>query len=155
MRRIVVGVDGSEPSRAALRWAAATAAALGAELEPVRAFRYPPPLQEWTAMPSNYGFLPELPAEEVVERGVHDELADAVTAEVGADVAAKALVRRGHPAEVLLAAADGAALLVVGRSGHGGLADLLRLGSVARACTEHAPCPVAVVPAPPPDPAAG
>jgi nucleotide-binding universal stress UspA family protein len=149
MGRIVVGVDGSEPSRAALRWAGATAAALGGELEPIRAFRYPPALHEWTAVPSNYGFLPELPAEDVVEREVGDALAETVTAELGADAAAAARARRGHPAEVLLAAAAGAELLVVGRSGHGGLADLLRLGSVARACTEHAPCPVVVVPAPP------
>jgi nucleotide-binding universal stress UspA family protein len=48
---------------------------------------------------------------------------------------------------VLIEAADGALLLVVGRRGHGGLVGLL-LGSVARACTEHANCPVVVVPRP-------
>ncbi len=152
MGRIVVGVDGSEPSRAALRWAAATAAALGAQLEPVRAFRYPPALHEWTAVPSNYGFLPELPPLETVERGVRDELTDMVAAELGPDSGVTAHARRGHPAEVLLAAAADAAMLVVGRSGHGGLSELLRLGSVARACTEHAPCPVVVVPGPPASP---
>ena len=54
-------------------------------------------------------------------------------------------VVEGHPAQVLIDAADGATLLVVGRRGHGGVVGLL-LGSVARACTEHAPCPVVVVP---------
>jgi nucleotide-binding universal stress UspA family protein len=91
VERIVVGVDGSDTSRAALRW---VAPGLGAELDVVRAYRYPPALQDWTAVPSNYGFLPELP-----------------------------------------------------RSGHGGFSEMLRLGSVARACIEHAPCPVVVVPA--------
>jgi nucleotide-binding universal stress UspA family protein len=56
---------------------------------------------------------------------------------------------------VLIDAADGATLLVVGRRGHGGVVGLL-LGSVARACTEHAPCPVVVVPPAPSDaPATG
>jgi nucleotide-binding universal stress UspA family protein len=47
---------------------------------------------------------------------------------------------------VVLEAAADAVVLVVGRSGHGGLTELLRVGSVARACAEHAPCPVVVVP---------
>ncbi|MFJ1705032.1 universal stress protein [Kitasatospora sp. NPDC088346] len=54
--------------------------------------------------------------------------------------------RRGRPAKVLLAAADGAELVVLGagrRHGHGGL----QLGSVSHAVLHHAHCPVAVVPA--------
>ena len=43
VQRIVVGVDGSETSKAALRWAADLARAFGVELEAVRAFRYPLP----------------------------------------------------------------------------------------------------------------
>jgi nucleotide-binding universal stress UspA family protein len=147
VQRIVVGVDGSETSKAALRWAAVLARAMGAELEAVRAFRYPPALHDWSALPSNYGFLPELPPEDVVERGVHDDLADLVAAELGSDSGAAVRVRRGHPAKVVLEAAADAVALVVGRSGHGGLTELLRVGSVARACAEHASCPVVVVPA--------
>ena len=146
VQRIVVGVDGSETSKAALRWAAALARAFGVELEAVRAFRYPPALHDWNALPSNYGFLPELPPEDIVERGVHDDLVDLVAAELGSDSGATVRVRRGHPAEVVLEAAADAVALVVGRSGHGGLTELLRVGSVARACAEHAPCPVVVVP---------
>lgn len=150
MARIVVGVDGSDTSKAALRWAVTAATGLGAELDVVRAFRYPPALHDWTAVPSNYGFLPELPPEDVVERGAHDETADLVTAELGAEPAVKVTVRaeriERRPAEVLVDAAAGALMLVVGRSGHGGISDLLRVGSVARACVEHAPCPVVVVP---------
>ena len=146
VQRIVVGVDGSETSKAALRWAADLARAFGVELEAVRAFRYPPALHDWNALPSNYGFLPELPPEDIVERGVHDDLVDLVAAELGSDSGATVRVRRGHPAEVVLEAAADAVALVVGRSGHGGLTELLRVGSVARACAEHAPCPVVVVP---------
>ena len=146
VQRIVVGVDGSETSKAALRWAAALARAFGVELEAVRAFRYPPALHDWSALPSNYGFLPALPPEDVVERGVHDDLAELVAAELGSDSGATVRVQRGHPAEVVLEAAADAVALVVGRSGHGGLTELLRVGSVARACAEHAPCPVVVVP---------
>ena len=85
MQRVVVGVDGSETSKAALRWAADLARAFGVELEAVRAFRYPPALHDWNALPSNYGFLPELPPEDIVERGVHDDLVDLVAAELGSD----------------------------------------------------------------------
>ena len=108
--------------------------------------RLGPPRRDWNALPSNYGFLPELPPEDIVERGVHDDLVDLVAAELGSDSGATVRVRRGHPAEVVLEAAADAVALVVGRSGHGGLTELLRVGSVARACAEHAPCPVVVVP---------
>ena len=51
------------------------------------------------------------------------------------------------PAETLLDAANGAALLVVGRSAHRGLVKKL-LGSVSQRCVHHAECPVIVVPEP-------
>lgn len=53
-------------------------------------------------------------------------------------------VRYGTPASVLLHAARGATLLVVGSRGRGGFAGLL-LGSVAQHCAQHAECPVVVV----------
>jgi len=63
-------------------------------------------------------------------------------------------VVQGHPAQVLLEAARGAQMLVVGSRGHGTLAGML-LGSVSQHCVQHAPCPVLVVPAvPQPSPAA-
>ncbi len=55
----------------------------------------------------------------------------------------------GHPAEVLLRAAEHADLLVIGSRGRGDLAGLV-LGSVGHAVLHHAPCSVAVLPPPPP-----
>jgi nucleotide-binding universal stress UspA family protein len=57
-------------------------------------------------------------------------------------------VVQGHPAQVLLEAARGARLLVVGSRGYGTLAGVL-LGSVSQHCVQHAPCAVLVVPAEP------
>jgi hypothetical protein len=54
-------------------------------------------------------------------------------------------VLHGHPAHVLLDAASGAQLLVVGSRGHGAFAGML-LGSVSQHCVQHASCPVVVVP---------
>ena len=149
MQRIVVGVDGSAASRAALRRAADLARDLGAGLEVMQAWQYPPDLHDWDAVPSNYGFLPMVPPVQRVEEGARDDLAATVADVLGPDPGAAVTQRvvEGHPARVLIEAANGAAFLVVGRRGHGGLAGLL-LGSVARACSEHADCPVLIVPRP-------
>lgn len=65
-----------------------------------------------------------------------------------------AVVRRGHPAEQLLAAvAEGAELLVVGSRGRDGFASLL-LGAIGDQRVGPAPCPVVVVPRPAPGAAA-
>jgi len=55
-----------------------------------------------------------------------------------------ATVTEGRPVPVLLAAAAGAELLVVGSRGHGGFAGML-LGSVSQHCVQHAACPVVVI----------
>ena len=54
-------------------------------------------------------------------------------------------VAEGHAAQVLLTAAAGADLLVVGSRGRGAFAGML-LGSVSRRCAQHAPCAVVVIP---------
>jgi nucleotide-binding universal stress UspA family protein len=51
---------------------------------------------------------------------------------------------RGSPAGVLLDAARGAQLLVVGSRGLGGFTEAL-LGSVSQRCVHHAPCPVVII----------
>ncbi|HEY2640028.1 MAG TPA: universal stress protein, partial [Streptosporangiaceae bacterium] len=59
-------------------------------------------------------------------------------------VKVSATVRQGNAVQVLLDAADGADLPVVGSRGHGGFVEAL-LGSVAQHCVHHANCPVVVI----------
>ena len=67
------------------------------------------------------------------------------TAASTAGVSVTPLLHQGHPANVLVAEAHGADLLVVGSRGLGGFKGLL-LGSVSQQCAHHATCPVAIVP---------
>lgn len=134
--RIVVGVDGSEPSVDALRWALGQAGATGATVEAVHV---------WD-MPTSYGVATPLLPGENLESHAERALATAV-GEVAAahpDVAVNRKVLRGHPAAMLLDEAKDADLLVVGSHGHGGVAGAL-LGSVSQRCIQHATCPVVVV----------
>jgi nucleotide-binding universal stress UspA family protein len=74
------------------------------------------------------------------------ELADAISEVAGPDpdVTINPVVVQGWPAEVLLAAAEGADLLVLGNRGRGGFASAL-LGSVSQNCVHHATCPVLII----------
>lgn len=135
--RIVVGVDGSDGSKAALRWAVGQAELTGAKVEAVAAWEYPA-TYGWAPMYSDDETLPELTKKQVSET-VRDTL--------GADAAdlIGVTVTEGQSAHVLLTSSAGADLLVVGRRGRGGFAGLL-LGSVSQHCVHHASCPVVVVP---------
>jgi nucleotide-binding universal stress UspA family protein len=86
--------------------------------------------------------------------GMEKALVDTLDLVFGAERPADLQVRvqEGHPTKVLLDAARGARMLVLGSRGHGGFAGLL-LGSVSSACAERATCPVVVVHGdnPPPD----
>jgi len=141
-RYIVVGVDNSPGSRAALGWALAQARLTGARVEAVAAWRQPATYEY------SYGAIP-FPAPDdsvaaITEKALAEAVAEAVgTAEQPVDVRLK--VVHGPAAQVLLEAAAGAELLVVGSRGHGAFAGML-LGSVSQHCTQHAPCPVVVIP---------
>jgi nucleotide-binding universal stress UspA family protein len=141
MGTIVVGIDGSPQSLAALRFAAAQARARGATLHLVHAWSVPyAPIA--TAPFVVVGGLPEL-ERAVGEHAAHvlDEALEAVG--VG-DVPVEKEVAQGDAAHALIEAAKGAEMLVVGSRGRGGFAGLL-LGSVSQACVHHAPCPVVVI----------
>ena len=132
--RIVVGVDGSEQSQLALRWAAQLAPCLGCHIEAVTAWTYP----------SAYAFT--IPDGWDPGHDAQVSLEDAVDAAFGGDKpnGLRLLVRQGLPAKVLLDAGVGARMLIVGSRGHGGFTGLL-LGSVSSVVAEHAHCPVLVV----------
>jgi nucleotide-binding universal stress UspA family protein len=116
--RIVAGADGSPSSVSALRWAIRQAGLTGAPVN------------------SDFDF------QDIAEKTV----TDAVSSALGpvSDVRVRTQVVEGNPAQVLLDAAAGAELLVVGSRGHGGFAEAL-LGSVSQHCVQHALCPVVVI----------
>lgn len=132
--RFVVGVDGSEPSKAALRWAARLAEATGGTIEAVTAWQMPVTFG-WAYVPD---YHPDQDATKI--------LAEAVEAVFGANRPAgmRLSVDEGNPAKVLLEHSAGAQMLIVGSRGHGGFVGLL-LGSVSANCAEHATCPVLVI----------
>jgi nucleotide-binding universal stress UspA family protein len=134
-RRIVVGVDGSVPSKAALSWAVEQGRLTGAVVEAVIAWEFP----------NTYGYpVPVLTGDwqQMAEQAVSQAIAD-----VAGDTAPVKLtykVVEGNAAQVLLEESAGADLLVVGNRGHGGFVEAL-LGSTGQHCVHHATCPVVVI----------
>jgi nucleotide-binding universal stress UspA family protein len=143
--RVVVGIDGSEGSRAALAAAIDEAARMGGEVEAVATYA---PADSWTdlatiAVPSHEQIVEGL--QERTRKLVDEVLAEREVAEgAAAEIAVRAEVFQGPAADVLVDRAGAADLLVVGSRGRGAFRGLL-LGSVALHCAMHAPCPVLVV----------
>jgi Universal stress protein UspA and related nucleotide-binding proteins len=133
--RIVVGVDGSDPSLDALRTATRLAEALHASVEAVIAWSQPIAVSAYAV-----SLMPDL-----IE-GARDTVETAADSVFGKNKPEwfSVAVREGSAAHVLITASEGAEMLVVGSRGHGGFAGLL-LGSVSAECAEHAACPVLVV----------
>ena len=137
--KIIVGVDGSEPSANALRWAADEARRREVGLHVVTCWSYP--MVPWTP------YAPPLSSEEFIQHT--RETAEAEVEKVlgadreGLDVTIEVL--EGAPSLRLLDFDRIGEMLVVGTRGRGGFAGLL-LGSVSQHLTEHAHCPVIVVP---------
>jgi nucleotide-binding universal stress UspA family protein len=133
---IVVGVDGSEQSKAALAWSGRYARLAAVPLKVLLAWH----------IPTNYDWTPPLPetwnpesdARTVLEREVKEVLGS------DPDVELSTLVVEGHPAQVLTEASKHASLVVVGSRGRGQFAGML-LGSVSEFLTTHAHCPVLIV----------
>lgn len=140
-RRIVVGVDGSPGSQTALMWAMRQARLTDATLEVVMSWQDP------LTYGSSLGYAPvalEGDTATIMATALDDTIAT-VSTQVDQPVAVVARVLQGHPAQVLLDAAKGAEMLVVGSRGHGTFAGIL-LGSVSQHCVQHASCPVVVIP---------
>ena len=138
--KIVVGVDGSPSSRAALRWAVSQAALDGGVVDAVLAWQIPALLRNYTWPPiylEEAGDF-ETAARKTLEAVISEEIEPADRQLVTSRVV------KGHPAQVLLGAAADADLLVVGSRGRSAAARA-RLGSVCLHCLKHARCPVLIM----------
>lgn len=135
--RIVVGVDGSDVSRKALRWAAEQALARPAVVEAVTVWH----------RSFDYGRQSYWPVDEDVAVQERTRLAEAATqaADLNPGVEIEQRVLQGDPARVLVERSAGADLLVVGSRGLGGFTGLV-LGSVSTQCAHHSRCPVVIIP---------
>ena len=138
--RIVVGVDGSPSSRAALRWAVRQAALTGSAVDAVMAWQVPMTLTGYAWAPISRDEADNLAegARKALDAAISEEVEPADSCRVTAHAI------NGHPADVLLDAAADADLLVVGSRGHGSFADAL-LGSIGQHCVHHAHCPVLIM----------
>ena len=136
---IVVGVDHSAVSVAALRWAAAEAAESGRQVVALRAWTFEPVYDLGAAVAGT----PQTVADRERQQ-LDDVIGEVRTEHPGVAIRAE-LVE--HSATVALEeASKTAAMLVLGSHGHGRLLKLL-VGSVAEHCLREASCPVVVIPA--------
>ncbi len=135
---VVVGVDGSELSDAALTFAFEVAAARDVPLVAVHAWQDVRMAGAWTLLPGtvDWDWLQSEEEDRLVER-------IAPWREKFPNVELRTLVVRGRPAPTLLEHAVGAQLVVVGSRGHGAFSGA-GLGSVSQNLLHHAECPVAV-----------
>jgi nucleotide-binding universal stress UspA family protein len=133
---IVAGVDGSDSSLEALRWAARQAEVTGAALEVLASWEYP----------TSFGWAPPLPSDWDPEAETRKSLQEAIDTALGPDrsIEIRQTVVEEHAAPALVAASKHADLLVVGSRGHGEFVGML-IGSVSEYCVTQASCPVVVV----------
>lgn len=136
---VVVGVDGSSTSSAAIDFAFEQAQARDTTLTAVLAWHDPVRTGPGDMLPLVYDL-------DALEQESAAVLAEAIAghAEKYPDVIVRQQLVRGHADDVLIDAGRTAELLVVGSRGRGAFRGLL-LGSTSRSLVHHAPCPVAVV----------
>lgn len=131
--RIVVGVDGSPHSEAALRWALDLAEVRQGELTAVLSWQVP-----FVSIPMAFD-------RDKLEQEYKQYLVDVVSAVVPTPpVPLHNLVAEGDPAEALLIASEQADLLVLGTRGRLTFAGMV-LGAVSQRCAAAATCPVVLV----------
>ena len=149
MNEIVVGVDGSDESRAALAWAVEEARLRRVPVLAIHAWELP-------VVPTPNGLVPpsvDIVADLTEVREGAEGLIEAMVREVvgdGSDVEVRPLVVEQKPVSALLDAAEenSAQMIVVGSRGHGGFVSLL-VGSVSEQVARHASCPVVIHRQPP------
>ncbi|TWP33627.1 universal stress protein [Leekyejoonella antrihumi] len=131
--RIVVGVDGSAHSMAALRWALQHAESLGWQVRAVYSWQLP-----MISIPGAFdqAQMQQLAGTELVRNVAQVSPNPAVPLEMS--------TAQGDPTECLLAACADASMLVVGTRGRSAFRGLL-LGAVSQGCAAAAPCPVVII----------
>jgi len=130
--RILVGVDGSDHSVAALRGASRIAAAMHANIRAVSAWEYPTmfyPVPDWS---------PKDDAAKALDAALEQAFGTDLPANLEREVLC------GNAPKVLIEQSKDADMLVLGSRGHGGFTGML-LGSVSAACAQHAHCPVLIL----------
>ena len=137
VRRIVVGVDGSVESAAALRWACREASLRGAVVHAVH-------VREAHCHSLPGYAMPAQPGQQDCDKFDVEELAGTVKAEFGPDVEVNGEVIDGLAARVLLERCAGADMLVLGTASDTSGAPR-PAGPVIRACLRRAACPVVVI----------
>lgn len=137
--RVVVGLDDSPMSRAALKRAADEAILLGARLDVVVAFQ---PYDSWSELYAVM-FPPWGETREHAENRARHIVAEVLDGEAHG-LTIRVTAEEGGPGDVLVRSAAGARLLVVGSLSRSRLEGMV-LGSTALHCVVHAPCPVMVV----------
>ena len=143
--RIVVGVDGSDHARSALRWAVDEARLRKWVVIAVHAYTIPAML---VAPEPILGAPPPIPDPDLIERlekSAEKLLAEEIDRVDSDDMTIEGRVVTGPASEALLQAAEERDLLVLGSRGVGGFRGLL-LGSVSQQVAHHAPCPVVIMP---------
>jgi nucleotide-binding universal stress UspA family protein len=141
-RTMVVGMDGSRGAAAALAWAVEHAPLLDAEVIVVHS------VDVTMAVPPPTVAAPPFVVDDQLRAGMRDALHEWCAPLRDAGVAYRAELYEGNPVGALLQIAEkeSAELIVVGRRGHGGFAELV-LGSVPHSLSHHATVPVVIVPA--------
>ncbi len=143
VKRIVVGVDGSEPAAKALDWAIRFARAQNAEILAV--FAISPAYNYWSAYAP-----PAVPPEADLEWRANLKAEfeqEWVKSLAGSGVTYRTVIADGRPASVIenIADSEGADMIVVGRRGRGGVTEFL-LGSVSHELSHSSRRPVLLVP---------
>ena len=139
----MVGVDGSEKSILALKWAAGLAHQTGAHIDVITTWQTPFPTIELIALGLNFELTelnerPERIAQYRIEKSILGAYGSAHPEGI------TSLVEEGYPGVVLEERSKEVDLLVLGNRGHGQLLETL-MGSVSIHCLSHAHCPVVIV----------
>lgn len=140
LKRIVIGVDGSDAGKHALEWTARLAKSMAAEVVAVYALDIPIALPDPYTMP--------LYLDDKVRRGIESDFVNKWCRPLKTTgVRYRAIMQDGRPASVIMDVADKEKvdLIVVGRRGRGEVAELL-LGSVSHEVVLHSKHPVLLVP---------